>query len=41
MAWGPRRGHGRRALLLATDDNFAAGVPTVLLELEATGPSVR
>ena len=41
MAWGPRRGRGRRALLLATDDNFAAGVPTVLLELEATGPSLR
>jgi hypothetical protein len=41
MAWGPRRGRGRRALLLATDDNFAGGVPTVLLELEATGPSLR
>jgi hypothetical protein len=40
MAWGPRRGRGRRALLLATDDNFVGGVPTALLVLEAAGPAV-
>lgn len=34
MAWGPSAGRGHRWLLVASDNNFFPGVPTVLLAFE-------